>query len=83
MYFCNFLLYSIGFDYGYQLKPIFFKHNCNIYQGHSADLSVYFSKIILPSLFVFEKSVCYLNIMGNVKKSTKVLSNSFKENKTD
>jgi hypothetical protein len=57
-YFSNFLLYSIGFDYSYGFKPMFLSKNCNIYQGHTIDNAGFFSKIILPTLFIFEKTSC-------------------------
>jgi hypothetical protein len=57
-YFSNFLIYSIGFDYSYGFKPVFFNKNCNIYQGHTIDNAGFLFKIILPTLFVFEKTSC-------------------------
>ena len=71
--FSNFILYSVGFDYSYLLKPLLFYKMCNIYQGHTVDFAAFFSKIILPSVFIFEKTSCWLNIYGELKKSTKLL----------
>ena len=81
-YFSNFLVYSIGFDYNYGFKPVFFNKNCNIYQGHTIDSAGFLFKIILPTLFVFEKTSCWLNIYGDLKKDVKFLSH-YKNCKSD
>jgi hypothetical protein len=73
-YFSNFLIYSIGFDYSYGFKPVFLNRNWNIYQGHTVDNAGFLSKILLPTLSIFEKTSCWLNIYGELKKDVRFLS---------
>jgi NADH-quinone oxidoreductase chain G len=69
--------YSINYlvNYDDKNKLLNSKKNFTIYQGHHGDISAINSNLIFPSTSFIEKNSLYLNFLGTVQKTKKVLFN--------
>jgi len=69
--------YSINYlvNYDDKNKSLTSNKNFTIYQGHHGDISAINSNLIFPSTSFIEKNSLYLNFLGSIQKTKKVLFN--------
>ena len=70
---CRFNAPHINFLLNSDLDNNTRKNNVNIYLGHHGDANALCSNVILPASSFIEKSSHYLNIFGNVQKTSRAL----------